>query len=224
MAELIEANWLVLVIALLIGIVIAWWLFVGARRTKVAIEPRDEAADQAGPRRNQALIDAPPAAAARQPPPEIAPGDTTVPEQVIPPAAPAGLAGAGETVQAAARPAPLSEPASEPIEASAPAPEGSPAPPASGGAGETSAFEEIAPPADELTRIKGLGPKLAIQLRDLGVTGLAQIAAWDEAEIDRIDAQLGRFEGRIRRDQWPEQARLLAAGDTAAYEDRFGKL
>jgi predicted flap endonuclease-1-like 5' DNA nuclease len=77
---------------------------------------------------------------------------------------------------------------------------------------------------DDLTRIKGLGPKLAEQLRALGVTRLEQIAAWDDAEIDRIDAQLGRFQGRIRRDDWPAQARLLAVGDTAGYEEKFGKL
>jgi predicted flap endonuclease-1-like 5' DNA nuclease len=77
---------------------------------------------------------------------------------------------------------------------------------------------------DDLTRIKGLGPKIADQLATLGVTSFAQIAAWDEAEIDRIDAQLGRFQGRIRRDDWPSQAKLLAAGDTAGYEAKFGKL
>jgi len=78
--------------------------------------------------------------------------------------------------------------------------------------------------ADDLSEIKGLGPKLVEQLRALGVTRFAQIAAWDDAEIDRIDAQLGRFQGRIRRDDWPGQARLLAAGDTAGYEAKFGKL
>jgi predicted flap endonuclease-1-like 5' DNA nuclease len=86
----------------------------------------------------------------------------------------------------------------------------------------------IVPPAsegsDDLTRIKGLGPKIAEQLAGLGVTTFAQIAAWDEAEIDRIDAQLGRFQGRIRRDDWPAQAKLLAAGDTAGYEAAFGRL
>lgn len=78
--------------------------------------------------------------------------------------------------------------------------------------------------ADDLTRIKGVGPKLVEQLHALGVTELSQIAAWDESDIDRIDAQLGRFQGRIRRDNWIEQAGLLAGGDTAGYEDRFGKL
>jgi predicted flap endonuclease-1-like 5' DNA nuclease len=78
--------------------------------------------------------------------------------------------------------------------------------------------------ADDLTQIKGLGPKLAEQLHALGVTSFAQIAAWNDADIDRIDVQLGRFQGRIRRDDWPAQARLLGAGDAAGYEARFGKL
>ena len=77
---------------------------------------------------------------------------------------------------------------------------------------------------DDLTRIKGLGPKLAEQLRALGITRFAQIAAWDDEEIDRVDAQLGRFQGRIRRDAWTEQARFLAESDTAGYEAKFGKL
>ena len=76
--------------------------------------------------------------------------------------------------------------------------------------------------ADDLTRIKGLGPKLAATLRDLGITRFEQIAGWSDADIERIDAQLGRFQGRIRRDDWVEQARLLAAGDTAEFEQKFG--
>ena len=78
--------------------------------------------------------------------------------------------------------------------------------------------------ADDLTRIKGVGPKVAKLLHGLGVKTFAQIAAWDEGEVDRIDAQLGSFAGRIRRDDWRAQAALLAAEDTAAYEAKFGKL
>jgi predicted flap endonuclease-1-like 5' DNA nuclease len=84
--------------------------------------------------------------------------------------------------------------------------------------------EHPAVSADDLRQIKGVGPKLEALLNSLGVTSYAQIAAWDDAEIDRIDAQLGTFQGRIRRDDWPAQARLLASGDKAAFEDRFGKL
>ena len=79
-------------------------------------------------------------------------------------------------------------------------------------------------PADELTRMKGVGPKVAALLNGLGVTRFDQIGAWDDADIARIDAELGAFKGRITRDQWVEQARLLAAGDTAGYEAKFGKL
>ena len=75
---------------------------------------------------------------------------------------------------------------------------------------------------DDLTRIKGLGPKLAALLNSLGVTQYAQIAAWDDAEIDRIDSQLGRFEGRIRRDSWVDQAKLLSQGEESAFASRFG--
>ena len=79
-------------------------------------------------------------------------------------------------------------------------------------------------PADDLTRIKGIGPKLRTRLAELGVTRFAQIAAWDEAELARVDGNLGAFAGRPLRDNWIEQARLLAAGDSAAYEAKFGKL
>lgn len=77
---------------------------------------------------------------------------------------------------------------------------------------------------DDLRRIKGLGPKLVSLLGEQGITSFAQIAAWDEAEIDRVDATLGRFAGRIRRDDWVAQARLLAADDLDGYVDRFGKV
>lgn len=85
-----------------------------------------------------------------------------------------------------------------------------------------------APPApaggDDLLLIKGVGPKLVTLLHQLGVTRFAEIAGWSDADIDRVDAQLGTFAGRIRRDNWVEQCRYLAAGDTAGFEDKFGKL
>jgi predicted flap endonuclease-1-like 5' DNA nuclease len=79
-------------------------------------------------------------------------------------------------------------------------------------------------PADELTRMKGVGPKVAALLNGLGITRFDQIAEWSDDDVARVDAQLGAFKGRIARDQWVEQARLLAAGDTAGYEAKFGKL
>ena len=77
---------------------------------------------------------------------------------------------------------------------------------------------------DDLTRIKGLGPKISAALRALGITRYAEIAGWTDEDVARIDAQLGAFAGRATRDNWIEQAKLLAGGDTAAYEAKFGKL
>jgi predicted flap endonuclease-1-like 5' DNA nuclease len=77
---------------------------------------------------------------------------------------------------------------------------------------------------DDLTRIKGLGPKLKALLEGLGITTFAQIAAWSEEDIVRIDSQLGSFAGRPARDNWVEQARFLAAGDSAGFAEKFGKV
>lgn len=76
---------------------------------------------------------------------------------------------------------------------------------------------------DDLTRIKGLGPKIATMLNEMGVTRFADIARWDDAEIDRIDAQMGKFQGRIRRDAWVEQAKLLSQGDESGFVAKFGQ-
>jgi len=102
------------------------------------------------------------------------------------------------------------EPAPAPVPALAPTPPpvAAPAPAAS---------------ADDLTRIKGLGPKIAALLNELGVTSFAQIAAWSAEDAAAIDAKLGRFSGRISRDQWIAQAQLLAAGDEAGFAKKFGQ-
>ncbi len=75
-----------------------------------------------------------------------------------------------------------------------------------------------------VTQLKGLGPKVAAQLGELGVSTVGQMAALSEGEAQAIDAQLGNFTGRMGRDRWIEQARLLAAGDKAGFEAVFGKL
>jgi len=182
MAQVLQDNWILVVLGVIVLALLAWWQLASTRRSHVEIARSVE--DGSPPRRNQALIDAPPATA----------------DVDLPPPTPAGLAGVGEAVQAAAEPVPA-----------APSPTSAPSPAPVAG-------------SEDLTRIKGLGPKLAEQLRALGVTSLEQIAAWDDAEIDRIDAQLGRFQGRIRRDDWRTQAQFLAANDKAGYEAKFGKL
>lgn len=63
--------------------------------------------------------------------------------------------------------------------------------------------------ADDLKRIRGIGAKLEQQLHALGVTELRAIAAWSEADTERISAQLGSFRKRVRADDWVGQAKTL---------------
>ena len=77
---------------------------------------------------------------------------------------------------------------------------------------------------DDLTKIKGVGPKLNDLLHSLGVYHFSQIAQWSEAQIAEVDGELGTFRGRIVRDRWVDQARYLAAGDFAGFEHEFGRI
>lgn len=86
------------------------------------------------------------------------------------------------------------------------------------------AHPDLAGPPDDLTRIKGLGPKAAAQLKLLGVTRYAQLGALGPSECAALDEQMGVFRGRLERDRWVEQARYLSRGDTKTFEQEFGKL
>jgi predicted flap endonuclease-1-like 5' DNA nuclease len=77
---------------------------------------------------------------------------------------------------------------------------------------------------DELCMIKGIGPKFEDALNGLGFFRFEQIAHLSPTEIERLDAQLGAFSGRISRDRIVEQADYLARNDIDGFEQRFGKL
>ncbi|MGJ4917753.1 cell envelope biogenesis protein TolA [Bradyrhizobium oligotrophicum] len=69
--------------------------------------------------------------------------------------------------------------------------------------------------ADDLKLIKGIGPKNERILNDIGVHHFSQIAAWSPAHADWVGHHMA-FPGRIEREHWIAQAKLLAAGlDTA---------
>jgi NADH-quinone oxidoreductase subunit E len=70
--------------------------------------------------------------------------------------------------------------------------------------------------ADDLTRIKGVGPVLARLLNDLGVFHFDQIAGWTAEEVAWVDENLEGFKGRVSRDDWVAQAKALAAEATPA--------
>ncbi|HKL64494.1 MAG TPA: NADH:ubiquinone oxidoreductase [Roseovarius sp.] len=74
--------------------------------------------------------------------------------------------------------------------------------------------------ADDLKRIKGVGPKLEKLINEMGFYHFDQIANWTGAEITWVDDNLKGFKGRVSRDNWVEQARILAAGGETEFSHR----
>lgn len=73
---------------------------------------------------------------------------------------------------------------------------------------------------DNLKEIKGVGPKLESLLHDLGIYHFDQIAGWSAAEVAWMDSNLKGFRGRVSRDDWIGQAKLLAAGGETEFSKR----
>src|SRR5690606_21190407 len=61
---------------------------------------------------------------------------------------------------------------------------------------------------DDLTKIKGIGPVAAGQLREQGLTTFAQLAGLSDEDIARIDAAMPFSADQIK--DWREQAKALA--------------
>ncbi len=80
---------------------------------------------------------------------------------------------------------------------------------------------------DDLKRISGVGPKLEKTLNGIGIYKFEQISTWKKAEKDWVDGHLN-FKGRIERDDWVKQAKVLAkevavAGSGRGKSGRGGK-
>lgn len=73
---------------------------------------------------------------------------------------------------------------------------------------EARAHAERAHPAaqDDLTQLKGVGPKVAQALRAAGITTFEQIAAWTNEDIDSIAPRIKTAATRIRNADWVGQA------------------
>lgn len=63
--------------------------------------------------------------------------------------------------------------------------------------------------ADDLSKIKGLGPKSVEKLNALGVFHFDQIAGWSADNVKWVEASIGAT-GRVSRNGWVEQAQKLA--------------
>lgn len=133
----------------------------------------------------------------------------------------------------AAKPAPVAAPAPKPV--SKPAPK--PAPVAESrdfdGDGVDEGKDEGVKPqtltapraggADDLKKIKGVGPKMEQLCNKLGFWHFDQIAKWSTDEVAWVDANLEGFRGRVSRDKWVEQAGLLASGKETEFSKKVDK-
>ncbi|MEP5761219.1 MAG: hypothetical protein ABJ327_18255 [Litoreibacter sp.] len=77
--------------------------------------------------------------------------------------------------------------------------------------------------ADDLKKIKGVGPKMEKMCNSLGFWHFDQIANWTEAEVAWVNANLEGFSGRVTRDKWVEQAALLATGGETEFSKKVDK-
>jgi predicted flap endonuclease-1-like 5' DNA nuclease len=75
---------------------------------------------------------------------------------------------------------------------------------------------------DDLKRIRGVGVLIEKKLNALGITGYEQIANWTATDIDRVSQSLD-FRGRIERENWVEQARILATGGQTEFSRRVDR-
>ena len=75
---------------------------------------------------------------------------------------------------------------------------------------------------DDLKRVRGIGVIIENKLKGMGVTKYAQIAAWTQADIDKMSTTLD-FKGRIERENWVEQAKILAPGGSTDFSRRVDR-
>ena len=83
-------------------------------------------------------------------------------------------------------------------------------------------FDVPAGPADDLKLINGVGPVLEQTLNAIGITTWRQVAALTPEQIEAVEAEAG-FKGRIARNNWLQQADVLARCGVEEYRRVFGK-
>ena len=77
-------------------------------------------------------------------------------------------------------------------------------------AAKPKAAPKAAAGADDLKVLSGVGPALEKKLHAEGITTFAQIAKWNDADVETFGEKLS-FKGRIEREGWIEQAKTLVA-------------
>jgi predicted flap endonuclease-1-like 5' DNA nuclease len=76
--------------------------------------------------------------------------------------------------------------------------------------------------SDDLKRIRGIGPQNEGRLHGLGIWHFDQISAWTKDNIEWVGSYLA-FPGRIDREDWVAQAKILASGGVTEFATRVDK-
>lgn len=77
--------------------------------------------------------------------------------------------------------------------------------------------------ADDLKEIEGIGPAMEKLVNELGFYHYDQIANWTEADVAWVDANLKGFKGRVTRDRWVAQAKIIVGEGLEAFRIRARK-
>lgn len=136
---------------------------------------------------------------------------------------PAPATASPEPAAASAPTTPAPAPAAAPAVTEAPAVAADPVMPAAtpeGGSKPSLLSEAREGGPDNLKEIKGVGPGLEKTLHEMGVYHFDQIASWGPAEEAWMDENLKGFKGRVSRDGWIEQAKLLASGGETEFSKK----
>ncbi len=70
-------------------------------------------------------------------------------------------------------------------------------------------FDKNTQKADNLKKVKGIGPKMEETLNKIGIFTFAQVSKMTKNEYDLLDSITGSFPGRAERDDWAGQANKL---------------
>jgi predicted flap endonuclease-1-like 5' DNA nuclease len=74
--------------------------------------------------------------------------------------------------------------------------------------------------ADDLKEIEGIGPAMEKLVNGMGFYHFDQIAGWSDADVALVDSEMKTFKGRIVRDKWVAQAKLIVAEGLDAFRER----
>jgi predicted flap endonuclease-1-like 5' DNA nuclease len=77
-------------------------------------------------------------------------------------------------------------------------------------------------PPQDLKRIRGIGVLIEKRLNAVQIVTYEQIANWTAEDIERVSRMLD-FKGRIERENWVEQARILACGGATEFSRRVDR-